>query len=76
MGRESGTNDGEEERVQVIGRKAIRKEPLGRPRHRWIDKIKMDLLEIGLSVMDWIVLAQDRYRWRALVNAVMSLRVP
>jgi hypothetical protein len=48
---------------------------LGRPRHRWIDNIKMDLLEIGLSV-DWIGLAQDRYRWRALVNAVMNLRVP
>jgi hypothetical protein len=42
------------------------KRPLGRPRRRWIDNIKMDLLEIGLSV-DWIGLAQDRYRWRALV---------
>jgi hypothetical protein len=52
------------------------KKPLGRPRHRWIDKIKMDRLEIGLSVVDWIGLTQDRYRWRALVNAVMNLRVP
>jgi hypothetical protein len=52
------------------------KRPLGRPRGRWIDNIKMDLLEIGLSVVDWIGLAQDRYRWRALVNAVMNLRVP
>jgi hypothetical protein len=52
------------------------KRPLGRPRHRWIDKIKMDLLEIGLSVVDWIGLAEDRYRWRALVNAVMNLQVP
>jgi hypothetical protein len=43
---------------------------------RWIDIIKMDLLEIGLSVVDWIDLAQDRYRWRAHVNAVMNLRVP
>jgi hypothetical protein len=50
--------------------------PLGRPRHRWMDNIKMDLLEIGLNVVDWIGLAQDRYRWRALVNAVMNLRVP
>jgi hypothetical protein len=50
--------------------------PLGRPRRRWIDNIKMDLLEIGLSVVDWIGLVQDRYRWRALVNAVMNLRVP
>jgi hypothetical protein len=50
--------------------------PLGRPRRRWIDNIKMDLLEIGMSVVDWIGLAQDRYRWRALVNSVMNLRVP
>jgi hypothetical protein len=51
------------------------KRPLGRPRRRWIENIKMDLLEIGLSVVDWIGLAQDRYRWRALVNSVMDLRV-
>jgi hypothetical protein len=50
--------------------------PLGRPRRRWIDNIKMDLLEIRLSVVDWIGLAQDRYRWRALVNSVMHFRVP
>jgi hypothetical protein len=42
----------------------------------WIDNIKMDLLEVGLGVVDWILLPQDRYRWRALVNAVMNLRVP
>jgi hypothetical protein len=52
------------------------KRPLGRQRCRWIDNIKMDLLEIGMSVVDWIDLAQDRYRWRALVNSVMNLRVP
>jgi hypothetical protein len=52
------------------------KRPLGRPRRRWIDNIEMDLLEIGLNVVNWIGLAQDRYRWRALVNAVMNLRVP
>jgi hypothetical protein len=50
--------------------------PPGKPRCRWIDNIKMDILEIGVSVMDWIGLAQDRYRWRALVNSVMNLRVP
>jgi hypothetical protein len=50
--------------------------PLGRLRRRWIDNITMDLLEIGLGVVDWIGLAQDRYRWRALVNAVMNLRIP
>jgi hypothetical protein len=47
------------------------KRPLGRSRRRWID-----LLEIGLNVVDWIGLAQDRYRWRALVNSVMILQVP
>jgi hypothetical protein len=52
------------------------KRPLGRPRRTWIDNNKMDLLEIGVSVVEWIVLAQDRYRWRALVNSVMNLRVP
>jgi hypothetical protein len=52
------------------------KRPLGRPRRRWINNIKMDVLEIGLSAVDWIGLAQDRYRWRALVNSVMNLWVP
>jgi hypothetical protein len=52
------------------------KRPVGRPRRRWMDNIKMDLSEIGLSVVDWIGLAQDRYRWRALVNSVMNLRFP
>jgi hypothetical protein len=52
------------------------KRPLGRPRRRWIDNIKIDLLDIKFSVVDWIGLAQDRYRWRALVKAVMNLRVP
>jgi hypothetical protein len=52
------------------------KRPLGRPRRRWTDNIKIDLLENGLSVVDWIGMAQDRYRWRALVNSVMNLRVP
>jgi hypothetical protein len=51
------------------------KRPLGRSRRRWINNIKMNLLEIVLFVVDWIVLAQDRYRWRALVNSVMNLRV-
>jgi hypothetical protein len=50
------------------------KSPLGRPRRRWINDNKMDLVEIGLSAMDWIGLAQDRYKWRAVVNEVMNLR--
>jgi hypothetical protein len=52
------------------------KRPLGRPRRRSIDNIKIDLLDVGLGIVDWVVLAQDRYRWRALVNMVMNLRVP
>jgi hypothetical protein len=52
------------------------KRPLGRPRSRWVDNIKMDLLEIGWGGVDWIGLAQDRDKWRALVNAVMNLWVP
>jgi hypothetical protein len=59
----------------LVGKPEI-KRPLGRPRRRWIDNIKMDLLEIGVSVVDWIGLAHDRCRWRALVNSVMNLQVP
>jgi hypothetical protein len=50
--------------------------PLGRPRRRWVDNIKMDLREIGWDGVDWIDLAQDRDQWRTLVNTVMNLRVP
>jgi len=50
--------------------------PLGRPRHRWENNITMDLQEVGCEGMDWIELAQDRDRWRALVNAVMNRLVP
>jgi hypothetical protein len=52
------------------------KRPLGRPKSRWVDNIKMDLREIGWDGMDWIDLAQDKNQWRALVNTVMNLRVP
>jgi len=50
--------------------------PLGRPWHRWEDNVKIDLHEVGCRSVDWIELAQDRERWRALVNAVMNLQVP
>ena len=52
------------------------KRSLRRPRHRWEDNIKMNLQEVGYGGLDWIELAQDRDRWRALVTAVMKLRVP
>jgi hypothetical protein len=52
------------------------KKPLGRPRRRWVDNIRMDLGEVGWDGMDWIGLAQDRNRWRAVVNSVLNLRVP
>jgi hypothetical protein len=50
------------------------KRPIGRPRHRWVDNIKMDLREIGWNGLNWIDLAQNRDRWRALVNMVMNLQ--
>jgi hypothetical protein len=52
------------------------KRPLGRPRHRWDDNIKMDLREMGIDGTNWIQLAQDRFQWWAFVNTVMNLRVP
>jgi hypothetical protein len=52
------------------------KRPLGRPRPRWEDNIRLDLQEVGCGSMAWIELAQDRGRWRALVHAVMNFRVP
>ena len=52
------------------------KRPLGRPRHRWVDNIRMDLQEVGCEYMDWIGRAQDQDRWWTLVSAVMNLRVP
>ena len=61
---------------RVLGGKPEGKRPLGRPRHRWEDNIKMDLQEVGRSCGDWMELAQDRDRWRALVGTVRNLRVP
>jgi hypothetical protein len=60
---------------KVLVGKPEGKRPLGRPRHRWEDEIRMDLREIGLGGVDWIRLAQDRDRWRAVLRVVMNLRV-
>jgi hypothetical protein len=72
MGGACSTNGGEEERVYVGGKARA----LGRPRRRWLDNIRMDLVEMGWVDVDWIGLARDRDRWRALVNSVLNLRVP
>jgi hypothetical protein len=54
----------------------VGKRPLGRPTHGWVDNIRMDLLEVGWGDVEWICLAQDRNRWRALMNSVLNLWVP
>ena len=69
MGEERGA-------YRVLVGKPEGKSPLGRPRRRWVDNIRMDLQEVGCGYVDWIGLAQDRDRWRTLVSAIMNLRVP
>ena len=61
---------------RVLVGKPERKRPMGKPRRRWEDNIKMDLQEVGGGCGDWIELAQDRDRWRALVSTVMNFQVP
>jgi hypothetical protein len=60
---------------RLLAGKPEGKRPLGWPRRRWVDNIRIDRGEVGLGDMDWIGLAQDRNRWRALVNSVLNLRV-
>jgi len=64
------------EAYRVLLGKPEGRRPLGRPRYRWVDNIRMDLQEVGCEFMDWISLAQDRDSWRTLVSAVMNFRVP
>jgi hypothetical protein len=73
MGRACRTNGDKRNAYRILVVKPEGKRRLRRPRRRWVDNIKMDLREIGWDGMDWIVLAQDRDQWRALV---MNLRVP
>ena len=76
MGGACSAQGGRRGVYRVLVGKPEGKGPLGRPRHRWEDNIKMDVQEVVCWGMDWIELAQDRDRWRALVNAVMNIRVP
>jgi hypothetical protein len=61
---------------RILVGKSEEKRPLGSPRSRWVDNIKMDFREIGWDGVDWIAVAQDRDQWRALVNMVLNLQVP
>ena len=76
MGRTCSTYGGEERCLRGLMVKAEGTRPLGRPRRRWEDNIKVNLRELKCEGMDWFCLAEDRDRWRAVVNGVMNLRVP
>jgi hypothetical protein len=76
VGRACSINGERRNAYRILVRKPEGKKPLGRPRRRWVDNIKMDLREIRRDGMDWIDLAQDRDKWRHLVNTLMNIRVP
>ena len=76
MGGACGTNGGRERCAQGFGGETWGKRPLGRPRRRWENNIKMNLEEVGRGCGDWMDLAQERERWRLLVSTVMNFRVP
>jgi hypothetical protein len=76
MGRACSTNEEKRNAYRILVEKPEEKRPLGTPRHRRVDNIKMDLREIGWDGMDWSDMAQDRNQWRGLVNTVINLGVP
>jgi hypothetical protein len=76
MGREFSMNFEKRNAYRILVENVKGKRPLGRQRRRWVDKIKIDLREMGYDSTDWIDLAQDRDQWRAPVNTVINLRVP
>jgi hypothetical protein len=76
MGGPCKTNGEKRNAYRLLVGKPDGKRPLGRPRRRWVDNIRMYLGEVGWGDVGWIGLAQDRNRWRALVNSVLNLRVP
>jgi hypothetical protein len=76
MGRTCSTNGENRNAYKILVGNPEGKRPLGRPRRRWVDNMKMDLREIGWDSINWIDLGQGRYQCRALMNMVMNLRVP
>jgi hypothetical protein len=76
MGGPCSTNGEKRNAYRLLVGKSKGKRPLGTSRRRWVDNIKLDLGEVGWGDVDWIGLAQDRDRWRAVVNSVLNLRVP
>jgi hypothetical protein len=76
MGGPCSTNGEKRNAYRLLVGKPEGRRLLGRPGCRWVDNIRMDLGEVGWSDVDWIGLAQDKNRWRALVNSVLNLRVP
>jgi hypothetical protein len=76
MGGPCSTNGEKRKAYMLLVGKREGKRPLGRPRRRWVDNTRMDLGEVGWGDVDWIGLAQDKNRWRAVVNSVLNLRVP
>jgi hypothetical protein len=76
MGGACSTNGEKRTVFRLLVGNADGRNPLGRPRRKWVDNIRMDLIEVGWGDVDWIGLVQDRDRWRALVNSVLKLWVP